>query len=82
MQMAIHISKLADVASSAEIEDEVFVGPFSVVGPNVRLGRGTRLENNVTVTGHTTLGEDNHIFPGVVIGGDPQDVSYRDRTRK
>ncbi len=27
--------------------------------------------------GHVTLGENNHLFPGVVIGAEPQDVSYR-----
>ena len=47
-----------------------------VVGPHVRIGRGTRLENNVTLMGRVTLGEDNHLYPGVVIGGEPQDVSY------
>jgi UDP-N-acetylglucosamine acyltransferase len=48
-----------------------------VVGPLVKLGRGTRLENNVTVTGRTTIGEFNHIFPNTVIGAQPQDLSYR-----
>ena len=48
-----------------------------MIGPDVRIGRGTRLENNVTLMGRVTLGEHNHLFPGVVIGGDPQDVSYR-----
>src|SRR5262249_53907907 len=40
-------------------------------------GRGTKLENNVTLMGHVTLGQYNHVFPGAVIGGEPQDISYR-----
>jgi UDP-N-acetylglucosamine acyltransferase len=27
--------------------------------------------------GHVTIGQNNHIYPGVVIGGEPQDISYR-----
>ena len=56
---------------------DVEIGPFCVIGPNVRIGRGTRLENNVTLMGHVTLGQHNHLWPGVVIGGEPQDISYR-----
>ena len=38
---------------------------------------GTRLENSVTLMGHVTIGCYNHIYPGAVIGGEPQDISYR-----
>lgn len=75
--MAIHVDKLAAVDPRAELGDDVEIGPFCVVGPQVRIGQGTRLLNNVTVMGHVTIGEQNRIFPGAVIGGDPQDISYR-----
>lgn len=75
--MATEIAPLASVAETAELGEDVYVGPFCVVGPHVSLGRGTRLENNVTVTGHTTLGAFNRIYPGAVIGAEPQDLSYR-----
>jgi UDP-N-acetylglucosamine acyltransferase len=61
----------------AEIDQDVEIGPFCVVGPHVRIGSGCRLENNVTLMGHVTLGKNNHFYPGVVIGGEPQDLSYR-----
>ncbi|HEX3869520.1 MAG TPA: acyl-ACP--UDP-N-acetylglucosamine O-acyltransferase [Pirellulales bacterium] len=75
--MATHVAEHVCIDSRAEIEDEVEIGPFCVIGPHVRIGRGTRLENNVTLMGHVTLGEHNHLYPGVVIGGEPQDLSYR-----
>jgi UDP-N-acetylglucosamine acyltransferase len=75
--MAVHIADHVSLDPRAEIEDEVEIGPFCMVGPHVRIGRGTRLENGVTLMGHVTLGRHNHIFPGVVIGGHPQDISYR-----
>ena len=74
--MAIHLAENALVDPRAEIADEVYIGPFSVVGPAVRIGRGTRLEANVHLMGRVTLGEHNRIYPGVVLGGDPQDLSY------
>jgi UDP-N-acetylglucosamine acyltransferase len=61
----------------AQIAPDVEIGPYCVIGPHARIGRGTRLENSVTLMGHVTIGEHNHIFPGVVIGGEPQDISYR-----
>jgi UDP-N-acetylglucosamine acyltransferase len=75
--MATHIADNVSIDARAEIDSEVEIGPFCVIGPHVRVGRGTRLENHVTLMGHVTIGQDNHIFPGAVIGGDPQDLSYR-----
>ena len=75
--MAVHVAENAVVDPRASLADEVEVGPFCVVGPHVRIGRGTRLENHVTITGRVTMGELNHVFPGAVIGAEPQDLSYR-----
>lgn len=75
--MSTQISNKADVDPRAEIDRDVEIGPFCVVGPHVRIGRGTQLKGNVTLAGHVTIGRDNVIHPGVVIGGEPQDLSYR-----
>ena len=75
--MATYLSQNATIDPSAEIDDEVEIGPYCVVGPHVRIGARTRLENGVTLMGHVSLGCDNHIYPGAVIGGDPQDITYR-----
>lgn len=74
--MATFISAQASVDPRACIEDDVEIGPFCVIGPHVHIGRGTRLENSVTLMGRVTLGQYNHLYPGVVIGGEPQDISY------
>lgn len=52
------------------------IGPFSVIGSNVRIGRGTKIHSSVLINGWTTIGEDNIIFKGAVIGEAPQDIKY------
>ena len=71
------ISKLACVDPQAEIANGVEIGPFCVIGPSAKIGARTKLHNNVTILGDVTLGEDNVISPGAVLGGAPQDLSYR-----
>jgi UDP-N-acetylglucosamine acyltransferase len=75
--MAVSIADTACVDSRAELADDVEVGPYCVIGPDVRIGRGTRLIAHVCLLGVTSLGEFNTISPFCVIGGDPQDLSYR-----
>lgn len=75
--MATYVADSASIDPRAEIDEDVEIGPFCVISRHARIGRGTRLENNVTIMGHVTIGEHNHIYPGAVIGGEPQDISYK-----
>ena len=75
--MPINVDASAVVDPRAELDEDVRVGPFCVVGPLVKIGRGTHLINSVTVMGRVTIGEHNRVFPGAVIGCEPQDISYR-----
>jgi UDP-N-acetylglucosamine acyltransferase len=71
------ISSMAVVDPKACLADDVEVGPFCVIGPDVVIGAGCRLMNHVTVMGNTTLGRGNVIFPNVVLGAWPQDRRYK-----
>ena len=75
--MSLRIAPTAIVDPSAVLADDVEIGHYCQIGPKVTIGRGTRLENNVTITGRTTIGRFNRIFPYVVVGQEPQDLSYR-----
>jgi UDP-N-acetylglucosamine acyltransferase len=75
--MATMVADTACIDPRAEIDDDVEVGPYCVIGPDVRIGRGTRLIAHVCLQGHTTLGENNVVHPFAVIGGEPQDFSYK-----
>ena len=70
----IHPTALVD--PGADLADGVEVGPYSVVGPAVRIGADTVLMSHVVVSGRTTIGRGNRIFPFCSIGGIPQDKKY------
>jgi UDP-N-acetylglucosamine acyltransferase len=67
----------AVVEPGAQIGPGVRIGPACVISGGAVIGRGTVLDNNVTLMGQVRIGERNRIFPNCVIGGEPQDVSYR-----
>ena len=71
------ISPHSIVEKGAKLARDVRVGPFCYVGPNVHIGPGCVLHNNVTVVGRTTLGEQNHVFPLAVIGLGPDGEGAR-----
>lgn len=75
--MSSYFSDKSMIDPRANIAPDVRIGPFCVIGPDATIGAGTVLENNVTVRGRVTIGQNNHIFPGAVIGGEPQDLTYR-----
>jgi UDP-N-acetylglucosamine acyltransferase len=75
--MATLIADTACVDPRAEIADDVEIGPYCIIGPDVKIGHGTRLIAHVCLMGITTLGKQNVLWPFSVIGGDPQDVSYQ-----
>ena len=70
------IHPTAIISESAKLADDVRVGPYSIIGDNVEIGRGTRIDSHVVVNGPTTIGEDNHIYQFASIGDDPQDKKY------
>ena len=71
----IHSS--AVVHPSAELAEDVEIGPFCLVGEKVRIGRGTCLMAQVVVAQNTIIGEDCRIFPFASLGTPPQDIKYR-----
>jgi len=62
----IHPSSIVD--SKAELADDVEVGPFCTIGPEVKIGAGTRLMSHNVIAGDTILGERNTLFPFASLG--------------
>ena len=72
----IHPTALVD--PRAELGRDVVVGPFCVVEAERDIGDGCRLEARAVVKSRTTLGENNEIGEGAVIGGKAQHVHVHD----
>ena len=71
------IHKTAIIDSNAKISQNVTIGPYSVIGPNVEIGDGTVIQSHVNITGNTMIGANNKIYPFVSIGNDPQDLKFK-----
>ncbi|CAM5791276.1 acyl-ACP--UDP-N-acetylglucosamine O-acyltransferase [Castellaniella caeni] len=74
---AAQIHPTAIIAPGAELEDDVSVGPYSLVGAYVRVGARTRIGAHCVIDGHTRIGPDNHFYRFCSIGGIPQDKKYQ-----
>ncbi|MFN3466087.1 MAG: acyl-ACP--UDP-N-acetylglucosamine O-acyltransferase [Candidatus Brocadiales bacterium] len=72
--MKIHPT--AQIHPGAELGKEVEVGAHSFIDKHVKIGDGTIIRNNVTITGNTTMGKGNLVFPGACLGAEPQDLKY------
>ena len=72
-----HIHDTALVSPQAELDGNVEVGPYCVIGPKVKISQGTRVRSHVVIEGNTTLGKDNVIFPFATVGSIPQDLKYK-----
>jgi UDP-N-acetylglucosamine acyltransferase len=70
------VHPLAVVDSTARIGEDVKIGPFAIIGANVTIGDRTEIGAHVQIDGPTVLGVENHIYPHVCLGMDPQDLKY------
>lgn len=71
------IHPTAIVAAGAQLDSDVQVDAYAIIGPKVRIGRGTTVGAHTVIDGRTTIGCENRIFHHVSIGAVPQDLKYR-----
>src|SRR5450830_230991 len=71
----IHATAIID--ATAELDTSVEVGPYSVIGANVKIDAGTRVAGHVIINGPTIIGKNNHIFQYSSLGEEPQDKKYK-----
>jgi len=73
-QPLIHATAIID--PSAVIAAGVEIGAYSIVGADVELGLGTKVEPHVVIKGPTLIGRNNHIFQFSSVGEACQDMKY------
>jgi UDP-N-acetylglucosamine acyltransferase len=71
------VDSTARVADGARLAEDVEIGPYCVVGPNVELRPAVRLISQVHVTGVTVIGPRTVIYPFASLGAPPQLTAYR-----
>ena len=71
------VDSSARVADGARLADDVEVGPYCVVGPQVELHSGVRLISHVSISGVTVIGARTTIYPFASLGTPPQITAYR-----
>ena len=71
------IHKTAIIDSKAKILDNVEIGPYCIVGPEVEIGTNSVLHSHVNIIGNTKIGENNQIYSFSSIGTPPQDLKYK-----
>ena len=71
------IHKTAIIDKKAKISENVFIGPYSIIGPQVEIDENTILHSHVNLTGNTKIGKSNEIYPFSSLGTPPQDLKYK-----
>lgn len=71
----IHEHSTAVIDPRARIGNDVCIGPFCVIEADVEIGDGCQIASHVVVKENTTLGPDNMVEDGAVLGGRPQHVA-------
>jgi UDP-N-acetylglucosamine acyltransferase len=71
------IHPTAIIEEGAVIGVNCNIGPYCNIGKYVVLGANNHLIANVTISGHTTIGDGNKIYPFAVLGTEPQDLKYK-----
>ncbi len=70
------IHKSSTVGKSVKLGDNVKIGPFCNIDGNISIGEGTELKSHISITGNTTIGNNNIFYPFSNIGCEPQDLKY------
>ncbi len=58
------------------LPDDVEIGPYAVIGPEVHFGKNVRIGPHAYIGGPAFIGDSVSIGPSAVIGTDPQDLKY------
>ncbi|MCX7970193.1 MAG: acyl-ACP--UDP-N-acetylglucosamine O-acyltransferase [Negativicutes bacterium] len=67
----------AVIHASARLGVDVCVGPYAVIGENAVIGDHCEIMAHAVIEANTVMGNGNKVFPGAVIGAEPQDLKFR-----
>lgn len=74
------IHSTAIVSSKAEIDPDVEIGAYTVIGDNVTIGSGTVVGPHVVIDPFVSIGRNCRIFQYAALGAIPQDLKFGGET--
>jgi UDP-N-acetylglucosamine acyltransferase len=77
----VKIHPTAIVDPGAQLGAEVEIGPYSVVGVGAVIGEKCVIQSHVVIEGSVKMGSENFVGHGAVIGGEPQDLAFKEDTK-
>ena len=75
---SVFVHPTASVCNDLKMAEGVSIGPYCIVGPGVSLGKNVKLISHVVLEKNTVLDEGVCVSPFAVLGGAPQDLSYKE----
>ena len=78
-EISVDIHPAAQVDPGAELGENVRVGPFATIAAGAVIGADTEIMAGAHVLTGVTIGPDTTIHQGAILGGAPQDLSFKDR---
>ena len=79
--MSSNVHPTAVIADSAQIGENVVIGPYTVVDEGAVIGDNTQLDAHVVIGKKTQMGKNNRVLAGAVIGRPPQILGFDDDTK-
>lgn len=70
------IHPTAIISAEAQLAEDVTVGAYAIIDGPAVIGPGCTIAPRAWITGRVTMGANNNIGHGTVVGSDPQDLSF------
>lgn len=74
----MNVDPTALIHPSIRLPEDVRIGPYAVVEAEVEIGAGCAIGAHAVIKRFTVLGRRNRIAEHAIIGGEPQDVKFKD----
>jgi UDP-N-acetylglucosamine acyltransferase len=78
--MSIHPTAI--VSSRARIAENVSVGPYAIIEDDVSIGEACEIAAHAVIKRFTQLGRGNRVYEHAVLGGEPQDVKFKNESSR
>lgn len=73
----MNIHPTAIVSDSAKLGVNINIGAYAILEADTIIGDHTEIRAHACIKRFTTIGDSNVVYEGAVIGGEPQDLGFR-----